>query len=103
GGYVRRGETARQAALRELAEEVGVTEDPDRLEQVVDETNIWVGKRDHVEIFALELPERPAVRVDHREVVAADWWPPARALELDLFPPARRAIERYRDRSLNSN
>jgi ADP-ribose pyrophosphatase YjhB (NUDIX family) len=99
GGYVRRGETARQAALRELSEEVGVSVGGDCLELLLDETNDWAGKRDHVEIFAIELPVRPEVRVDHREVVDAAWWTPDRALSLELFPPVRRVIERWRDRA----
>src|ERR1700730_6373971 len=38
GGYVRQGETARQAALRELSEEVGVSAKAEDLELVLDET-----------------------------------------------------------------
>jgi 8-oxo-dGTP diphosphatase len=98
GGYVRRGETARHAALRELSEEVGVSGDEGALDLLVDETSDWAGKRDHVVIFALEVPERPVIHVDHREVVDASWWTPAAALELELFPPARKAIQRWSDR-----
>ena len=60
---------------------------------VFDEVKEWEGKRDHVEIFALELSGRPQVRIDHREVVAAGWFSPERALELNLFPPIRKIIE----------
>lgn len=98
GGYMRRGETARDAAVRELAEEIGVAVDPGMLELVVDETNDWEHKHDHVRIFSLDLAERPEVRVDHREVVQALWCKPESALSLDLFPPVRRAIERRLER-----
>jgi 8-oxo-dGTP pyrophosphatase MutT (NUDIX family) len=94
GGYVHRGESSRDAALRELKEEVGVAAPRDELELCVDETHDWEGKKDHVEIFSLDVPVRPPVSVDHREVVHAAWFSPERALELDLFPPLRRAIER---------
>ena len=94
GGYVRRDETPVEAAVRELAEEVGVVARPGDLELVVDETNDWEGKRDHVHIFALDVATRPTVAVDHREVVDASWWSPERALELNLFPPIGRAIAR---------
>jgi 8-oxo-dGTP diphosphatase len=98
GGYLRRGETARDAAVRELHEEVGITADAAQLELVLDRTHEWEGKLDHVQIFALEVPSRPSVEVDHREVVEAAWWPPERALSLELFPPLRDVIEQRRSR-----
>lgn len=94
GGYVRRGETPRQAALRELEEEVGISAKPDDLELALEETHEWEGKRDHVVIFSMEVGVRPPVNVDHREVVEASWWSPERALSVTLFPPLRRVIER---------
>jgi len=95
GGYVRRSETARQAAQRELLEEVGVAAAAEELKLVLDENHEWEGKREHTEIYALNVAERPTVQVDHREVVEASWWLPQRALSLDLFPPVRRVIEQY--------
>ncbi len=94
GGYVGRNETSRQAALRELAEEVGVRARPEQLEPVIDEENAWQGKRDHVEIFVIEVERRPDVRIDNREVIEAIWVSAERALELSLFPPIRRLLER---------
>jgi ADP-ribose pyrophosphatase YjhB (NUDIX family) len=93
GGYVRRHETAREAALRELGEEVGVTANAESLVPVLDQTHDWEGKRDRVEIFALDVNTRPRVAVDHREVIEASWWSPQRALSLNLFPPLRRVLE----------
>ncbi|HXX69656.1 MAG TPA: NUDIX hydrolase [Polyangiaceae bacterium] len=94
GGYVRRGETPKEAALRELKEEVGVSALSEQLDLVLEETNDWEGKRDHVLIFSIELSSRPTVNVDHREVIDAAWWSPDRALAVTLFPPLRRVIER---------
>jgi len=96
GGYLRRGETSKSAALRELKEEVGISAEPDDLELALDETHEWEGKHDHVEIYSLEVATKPNLAVDHREVLDADWFTPERALELNLFPPLRRVIERRR-------
>lgn len=93
GGYVGRYETGAEAAVRELREEIGLVARIDQLEKVYDEVKDWEGKRDHVEVFRLELPTRPVVRIDHREVISAGWYTPAQALELDLFPPIRLILE----------
>jgi 8-oxo-dGTP diphosphatase len=94
GGYVRPWETGREAARRELAEEVGIRVEPSQLDPVLDEERPWEGKRDRVEIFRLGVQRRPEVHVDNREVIEARFFRPARALELELFPPVRTAIER---------
>ena len=93
GGYLRRGESGPQAALRELREEVGVSTTADELTLVLEERHEWEGKHDHVVIFELGLPTRPRVEVDNREVVSATWWTRERALALDLFPPVRHMLE----------
>ncbi len=93
GGYVRAGETGRDAARRELFEEVGVSAQPEELVLLREETHAWEGKHDHVQIYSLSCNVRPNVNVDRREVVEARWMTPARALGLDLFPPLRRALE----------
>jgi 8-oxo-dGTP diphosphatase len=95
GGYVGRFETGAEAAVRELREEIGLIAKPDSLEKVYDEVKDWEGKRDHVEVFKLELDTRPEIVIDGREVIAAGWYSPARALELDLFPPIRLILEAH--------
>ena len=94
GGYVHSHETGRQAALRELREETGIRVAPDDLESIIDEHHQWEGKREHIEIFDLDVKERPHVQVDNREVVRAEFFSPGEALKLPLFPPIRRVIER---------
>jgi 8-oxo-dGTP pyrophosphatase MutT (NUDIX family) len=96
GGYVNGSETGRDAARRELREEVNLTVAPDQLELVLDEHHEWEGKREHIEIFCVELPERPVLRIDNREVIDASWFSPERALTLDLFPPIRRVLQAKR-------
>ena len=94
GGYVHSHETGRDAALRELREETGIHAVATDLEQVIDEQHEWEGKREHIEIFDLDVKERPRVEIDNREVVHAGFFSPEEALRLNLFPPIRRVIER---------
>ena len=92
GGYIRRGEPPEHAVIRELAEEVGVTANASDLKLEFDGKHEWEGKTDHVRIFSLDVPVRPEVQVDHREVIEASWWSPERALALTLFPPLRTVL-----------
>jgi ADP-ribose pyrophosphatase YjhB (NUDIX family) len=100
GGYVRPTESAREAALRELLEEVGVGVRPEELELALDVTHEWEGKLDHVQIFNLQVAERPAVHIDNREVVEATWFSPQQVLLLPkVFPPLRRVIASFAERA----
>jgi 8-oxo-dGTP diphosphatase len=95
GGYLRRDETARDAALRELHEEVRLAARPDQLAVSLELTHEWEGKQDHVTIFALQLDERPHISVDYREVVEAFWFRPDEVQRSDVFPPLKQAILAY--------
>lgn len=94
GGYVHKHETGRDAALRELREETGIRATAAELKPVIDEHHEWEGKYEHVEIFDLDVSERPRIAIDNREVVDAGFFSPQEALGLQLFPPIRRLIER---------
>lgn len=93
GGNVRRNETALQAAVRELREEVGLDVEQEQLSLALDHEHIWEGRSDHVTIFRLEVEHAPLIRVDNREVVSASWFSPQEALRQDLFPPIRLLME----------
>jgi len=93
GGYVHRGETGKDAAVRELLEETGIRAAPSDLKAVLDRQHAWEGKREHIEIFELDVAERPTIQVDNREVVEAKFFPPKKALELEMFAPLRTVIE----------
>jgi 8-oxo-dGTP pyrophosphatase MutT (NUDIX family) len=92
GGYVQSTESGRDAALRELSEEVNVSIAPSELLPLLDEQHDWEGKREHIEIFGVEIGERPVLQIDNREVIAADWFSLDEALKLELFPPLRRVL-----------
>jgi ADP-ribose pyrophosphatase YjhB (NUDIX family) len=94
GGYVHAHESGRDAALRELREETGIRAASADLKSIIDEHHEWEGKREHIEIFDLDVTERPRIDVDNREVVRAAFFAPEEALQLKLFPPIRRVIER---------
>jgi 8-oxo-dGTP diphosphatase len=95
GGYVRGGETARLAAVRELAEETGLVVRADQLQLSHEETHDWEFRRDHVTMYDVEVSEPVSVHVDNREVIAAGFYTPEQALALNLFPPLRRRLEKY--------
>jgi len=94
GGYVHRGETGRAAAIRELIEETGIRASASDLRLALDQQHLWEGKREHIEIFELDVATPPAIKVDNREVIEAKFFPPRKALELQLFEPLRKVIEK---------
>jgi 8-oxo-dGTP pyrophosphatase MutT (NUDIX family) len=91
GGGIRGGEAPREAARRELREELGLEVAPDDLvlarEMVVD----WDYRREHVRVFELRLHEEPVLRIDNREIVAARFVEPRALLAEAVLPPFIRA------------
>ncbi len=87
GGGIHRNEAPRDAAQRELAEELGLMVSPDDLvfarNMVVD----WDHRCDHVHIFELHLGAEPVIRIDNREIVVARFVDPLVLLGMDDLPP----------------
>ena len=93
GGSIGRGELPREAACRELGEEVGLAVPPEALSHARDIAGWWEHRHDHVSIFELRLSGRPTLRLDNREIVAASFMTPATALSLPLAPYIRAYLE----------
>lgn len=96
GGGIARGETARDAALRELREEIGLVVEPAALREAQTAELEWEYRSDHTTIFEITMAEAPALRLDHREIVAARFLAPA-AVPLDeIAPHLARYLARFR-------
>jgi ADP-ribose pyrophosphatase YjhB (NUDIX family) len=87
-GNLDRGETPRQAARRELAEEVGLEVREGELDDAGEALLDFEHKRDHSSFFELRRePGSPIeLRIDRREVVWAEFCPSGRLSEFDLSP-----------------
>jgi ADP-ribose pyrophosphatase YjhB (NUDIX family) len=98
GGNRRPGEKARNAAVREIREEVGLRLPPNRLRYcgtVVSQRNYV---RDHCAYFEAHLQRPPRIHIDGREVVTAVFAAPGQWDRLTLSHQVRTYLERYHDR-----
>jgi 8-oxo-dGTP pyrophosphatase MutT (NUDIX family) len=93
GGFVKAGEPPRDAAARELAEEVDVTVSPEALTPAWHGVLAYEHRLDDVTIFETTFETRPDVRIDGREVIWAGWERPEDAIRRPLLPQVRRYLE----------
>jgi 8-oxo-dGTP diphosphatase len=89
GGYPRGNETPSQTGARELAEECQVEVRPEDVHEVYRGEYLFEGRRDDVTIVEVELPTRPSIRVDHREISYARFASPDEVLGLLIVPHLR--------------
>ena len=97
GGHIGRGESAVAAAVRELREEAGVRIDIADVRPAYARTVVWDRRRDRCEIFEAVLSDRPAVRIDNREVVWAAFMSLDDALVAHPTPHVRAYLEQRRE------
>ena len=94
-GGIHRKESARDGALRELFEEVGIRLHPEQLSAKGEIFLIQDGRKDHGHFFECVLPQdaRPEVRIDEREIIWADFLPESELRRLDLLPHLSRYLD----------
>ncbi len=90
-GGLRRGESPRSGARRELEEEVGIAVAESALVPALDWVMEHESTRDHVHFFEVHLADRPAVQVDRREVVWGEFF----GLEELASRPLNRPVRHY--------
>jgi 8-oxo-dGTP diphosphatase len=96
GGGIARGESAREAASRELREEIGIEVDAASLHEAQALELTWEHRRDHTTIFELILASRPVLRLDNREIVGAAFRAPNAIAPDEVAPHVAHYLERFR-------
>lgn len=85
-----RGEVPRDAAVRELREEVGIVVPPEALQPAGHVVTHAHGNEDHLDVFELHFERMPDLRVDGREILSARFHARADVPGLELLPGVRQ-------------
>ncbi len=106
-GHVEKGETALQAAVREIGEETGLL-DIEVLDELGDEHYRFTRKKEEVtkkvKIFLVHAGGEKDLSIQRSEVLDARWCDPEEAAKMLGYPNARKhlrkALEIFRDKYL---
>ena len=90
GGYVKPGESAAGAVVREVRGEIGIDVDEARARHAYHGTQLFEHRKDTLDIFAIELDERPVVRPNRYELEWARWKDPEEVLAMPRVVPHLR-------------
>ena len=91
GGGIRGGEEPREAARRELREELGLEVSPGDLVFAREMAVEWDYRQERVRIFEVHLRAEPDLRIDNRDIVAARFVEPQALPAERVLPPFIRA------------
>jgi 8-oxo-dGTP pyrophosphatase MutT (NUDIX family) len=92
GGGLERRETARQAVVRELAEELGLKVSTDELLGPWQITETSARGKNSVTIYTLRATQEPAIGLDGLELVACHWLTTQEALGRPLVSHVREYL-----------
>lgn len=93
GGGARHHEDPRQAAIREVREEVGISLGAGDLSPVTTSPLQSRLDRNRVSLFTTQLVTAPSLRIDYREITAADFLDASDLRLAKLWPPFRAYVE----------
>lgn len=94
GGFVGQSEDPRDAAVRELEQELGIRVQPQILTYIGEAKFLFEDRISVDTFFELRLQTAPPLKIDRREIVAAHFLSLAEARDLKLIPPVRWYVER---------
>ncbi len=97
GGLRNNGEPAKDAALREMREEVGLEVDPAAMRHIRYVSEQRDFRQENTDLFEATLAARPDPQVDNREVIMAVMLTPREALKHRLYPIARAYLRTSAD------
>jgi 8-oxo-dGTP pyrophosphatase MutT (NUDIX family) len=93
GGYVKRGEKSRAAALRELWEELGIRVPEGRVKHAWHGSLPFEHRTDTLDIFEAELEAPFHLEPNGRELIWAEWKTPDEARAMSIVPHLREYLE----------